>query len=222
MASGAIRVLLADDHDMFRQAIKRMLNDEPGIEVVGEASNGAEVLDLASRVTADILLLDLLMPVVSGLETLEALEERGVALRTVVLTASDDQYQIVEALHLGIRGIISKDSPLGQLVKCIRRVAAGEYWIGDDRIAEVVESIHPATRPAGPLTPCELQIVSAVVHGATNKQLSEQLGLSEQDVKSQLAGVFDKLGVANRLELALYAIHYKLVDQGVHGLKPQR
>jgi two-component system nitrate/nitrite response regulator NarL len=218
MAPGAIRILLADDHEMFRHAIKRMLNDEPGIEVVGEARDGAEVLDLASRVTADILLLDLLMPVLSGLETLQAFEERGIAIRTIVLTGSDDRDDIVEALHLGIRGIVSKDSPFDLLVKCIRRVMAGEYWIGHDRIADLVESVSErARRPVDSLTRRELQIVSAVVQGATNKQISGQLGLSEQTIKNHLSSIFDKLGVSNRLELALYAVHHSQVVKACAG-----
>jgi DNA-binding NarL/FixJ family response regulator len=215
MAPGAIRVLLADDHEMFRHAIKRMLDDEPGIEVVGEAHDGAEILDLAGRVTADILLLDLRMPVVSGLEVLRASEERGIAIRTIVLTGSDDRDEIVEALQLGIRGIVSKDSPFDVLVKCIRQVMAGEYWVGHDRIADLVESgSDRGKRPVDTLTPREVQVVSAVVQGATNKEVSEQLDLSEQTIKDHLSSIFDKLGVSNRLELALYAVHHGLVVPG--------
>ena len=212
-APGAIRVLIADDHQMFREALRRMLQTESGIEVVGEARDGLEVLNLVDAVAADVLLLDLAMPAVSGLDVLKQLSERGSRIRAILLTGTADRQQEVRAIRLGARGVVVKDASLDLLVKSIRDVMAGHYWIGHEQMGDLIESVaeRESRRPLETLTRREMQMIRAVVQGATNRQMAQQLGLSAQTIKNHLSGIFDKLGVSSRLELALFAVNHHLI-----------
>ena len=210
-----IRVLIADDHRMFREALRQLIDGKSGIEVVGEASDGAEAVKLAVETGAQILLLDLSMPGTTGLEALKQLSEEGAAVRTILLTGTADRGEVVQAIRLGARGVVVKDASPEVLIKGIKEVAAGRYWIGHERMADLLDSVSaaqkPAVRPADTLTQRELLIVASVVEGATNKQIAEQHRMSEQTVKNHLSSVYDKLGVSNRLELALYALAHRLM-----------
>jgi DNA-binding NarL/FixJ family response regulator len=212
-----VRIVTADDHPILRDGLRRLLEAEPGLEVVGEAGSGAEAIRLVAALSPHLLLLDLAMPDVSGLDVLRALHQAGSTTRTVILTASADKEQLVEALLLGARGLLLKDSATALLYKCVKEVVAGGYWLGHDRLPGLIEMLRrlgctQATRPAGTLTPRELHVVAAVLDGATNRDISTQLGLSEQTVKNHLSHIFDKVGVSNRLELALFAIHHRVLD----------
>jgi DNA-binding NarL/FixJ family response regulator len=137
-------------------------------------------------------------------------------VRVILLTVAADKHEVIEALQLGVRGLILKDAATGTLAKCIRAVMAGEYWLGRNRMHDVIVALRqlreaPRPSPAQTLTAAEHRIVAAVVSGATNRDIAEELRLSEQTVKNYLSHIFDKLGVSNRLELALYAMHHKLV-----------
>jgi DNA-binding NarL/FixJ family response regulator len=219
MSSDSVRVLIADDHRMFREALRLVLSAEPGIEVVGEAGTSDETMQLVSSVKADVLLLDLSMPGGGGIGVLNKLASLQSRIYPIVVTASTDRQEIVQAIRLGARGVVVKDAPSEILVKSIRQVAAGDRWIGHERVGEVLESLRGGRKPAQAsrrpiesLTKRERDIVSAVLQGATNKDVSRQFGLSESTVKNHLTHIFDKLGVANRLELALFAVHHHLLD----------
>ncbi len=218
-ASPSIRVLIADDHQMFREALRRMLQGEPGIEIAGEASRGSDVVRLVAEVPADVLLLDMQMPGASGLEVLKALAANGAPIRTILLTGTADRQQVVDAIRTGARGIVLKDVSMDVLVKSIRHVMQGNYWIGHERIGDLIDTVtaeaaaaRQAPRPAETLTRRELDIIRAVAEGATNKDIGAEFHLSEQTVKNHLSTIFDKLGVSNRLELALYAVNHRLIN----------
>jgi DNA-binding NarL/FixJ family response regulator len=213
-----VRIVTVDDHPIFRDGLRRLLEAEPGFAVVAEGGSGAEALRLVQTMTPDVLLLDLALPDMSGLDVLRRLHEADSAVRVVLLTASADRQQSTDAMRLGARGLVLKESATPLLYKCIRAVMAGEYWLGQDRLPDVIGALrelqaHRKPTPAETLTHRELLVIRAIVDGGTNRQVADDLGLSEQTVKNHLSTVYDKLGVSNRLELALYAIHHKLTDR---------
>ncbi len=216
----SIRILIADDHGIFRDGLRKLLESEPGMTVVGEAVNGDEVVELAREVTPDIKLLDLAMPVRSGLEALRLLSEPPNTVRVILLTALIERDQIVEALQLGARGIVLKESATQILLKSIRHVMDGEIWVGRESVEDLLLLLNEMKEPATPrrkekfgLTPRELDMVSAIVAGSNNRTIAAQFSISEQTVKNHLSSIFDKMGVSTRLELALKAVKYHLAPR---------
>jgi len=215
-----VRIVIADDHAIFRDGLRRLLEAEPGFTVVGEAANGHEAVQRVAELKPDILLLDLAMPKAGGIDALQELLERRLDVRSVLLTAAIDRAETVKALQLGVRGVVLKDAATQLLYRCLRAVMTGEYWVGHERVLDIVERLREVGRPqtAEPapvtmLTRRELQIVAAIAEGASNKDIGQQFNLSEQTIKNHLSHIFDKVGVSNRLELALYAMHHKLLEQ---------
>jgi two-component system, NarL family, nitrate/nitrite response regulator NarL len=221
--AGKIRIVVADDHPLFLDGVQRLLGLEPDFELVGQAADGQEALALVKGLEPDILLLDLRMPVVDGMEVLQQLQRMsGLKTRTIVLTAAEDKNQFVQAMRFGCSGIVLKQTPTDLLLKSIRKVHGGEIWLDSHTTAAVMQQFaSPAVgrgpAPAGrvrersPLSQREREIVSLVAQGYKNKEMAEKMFISEQTVKNHLHNIFDKLGVSDRLELALYAIH-----RGIH------
>jgi two-component system, NarL family, nitrate/nitrite response regulator NarL len=214
-----IRLVLADDHPIFRDGLRRLLEAEPDLKVIGEAQDGAEAVKMARQLKPDILLLDLAMPKHPGLEALRELStESGSSVRVILLTAAAEKNQIVEALQLGARGVVLKDSATQLLLKAIHTVMSGEYWVGRESVSNLVQYLRTLVQSSGEearqrkfgLTPRELEIVSAVVAGYSNKEIAEYFKISEDTVKHHLSNIFDKLGVSTRLELALFAVNQSL------------
>ena len=215
-----IRILIADDHTIFRKGLRHLLESEAGFRVVGEARDGEEAVRQARSLQPDVLLLDLAMPGVSGMDALAEMAAQPTPVRTVLLTASIEKSEIVKAVQLGAAGVVLKTSEIELLFKCIRSVMAGEHWIGRESVADLVQALRtlgdgsPTDRPARErfgLTPRELEITSAVVSGFSNKEIAQKLRLSEDTVKHHLTRIFDKVGASNRLELALFAVHHQIL-----------
>jgi two-component system nitrate/nitrite response regulator NarL len=213
-----IRILVADDHLIFREGLRKLLNSEEGLTIVGEAANGNDCVKLIAKLKPDILLLDLRMPDKDGLAVLEEVNFDSLPTRVIVLTAAEDDRDVVRAMRLGARGIVLKQSASDLLVKSIYKVFGGEIWLDNHMTAEVMKAFTKSA-DSGPrrekplLSDREKEIVQLVAQGYRNKEIGEKLFISEQTVKNHLHNIFDKLGVSDRLELALYAIHHRLIDQ---------
>ena len=214
-----IRVAIADDHPIVRDGIRKLLMLEDDVEVVGEAGDGREILQLIQEKDPDVLLLDLRMPNMDGLAVMQTLQNANMRTKVIVLTASEDKSEFVQAMKLGCSGIVLKQTQPDLIVKSIRKVYAGEIWLDSHTTAAVMRQFaSPAdiangiaaagkTRERSPLSQREREIVALVSQGYKNKEMAEKMFISEQTVKNHLHNIFDKLGVSDRLELALYAIH---------------
>ena len=215
--TGTIRLLIADDHPIVRDGLKKLLLLEDDFQVVGEAADGREVLEKVRELDPDVLLLDLRMPNLDGLATLQALQQVNKRTRVIILTASEDKNEFVQAMKLGCSGIVLKQTAPDLIVKSIRKVNSGEIWLDSHTTAAVMRQFSTGLEGSGaqggkgrersPLSTREREIVAFVAQGYKNKEMAEKMFISEQTVKNHLHNIFDKLGVSDRLELALYAIH---------------
>ena len=215
-----IRILIADDHPIFRDGLHRLIESQPGFSLAGEAIDGQQALTFTQKLKPDILLLDLAMPKLPGLEVLKQLAAMNLHTRTIILSAAVDQAQMTEALQFGARGVVLKDTASQLLVKSMQCVMNGEYWVGRSSVEGLVQALRSANenRAEEPakrlgLTAREIEMVSAIVDGYTNKEIAHRFSISEQTVKHHLSRIFDKVGVSNRLELALYSLNHGLVGK---------
>jgi DNA-binding NarL/FixJ family response regulator len=209
-----INIVISDDHALFREGLRKLLEAEPGMRIVGEAVDGEETVKVVAQLKPHILLLDLSLPKMSGLEVLVELSKLGTDTRTIMLTAAIEREQVVEALQLGVRGIVLKHSALQLLLKSIRCVNEGQYWVGQEGVSDLIHALRrmkPSRNASEPrrnfgLSSREMEVIGLIVAGYTNKDLARELGISENTAKHHLTNIFDKLGVSNRLELVLYAV----------------
>jgi len=219
MSDHHIRIVIADDHPIFRDGLRRLLESESNLQVVGEASDGRQAIDLVNSTKPDVLLLDVAMPNLPGLETLSELSEAHAAVQVVILTASIEQRQMLLALQLGAKGVVLKESATQVLLKAIETVHGGGYWVGKASVPDLKELVlqdMPAsqTDTSGDkwgLTRREMQMVAAIVEGSSNRDIAQKFSVREDTVKHHLTSIFSKLGVSTRLELALFALEHKMV-----------
>src|SRR5580693_2152355 len=214
----AVRILLADDHPVVRIGVRNMLQADEGFSVVGEAGDGDEAITQTVELLPDILLLDLNMPRLPGLEAMRAIMSGSPTVKIILLTSTITTQQIIEALQIGARGIVLKDALADHLTTAIRAVSSGDYWIGGKRVVNLVGALHELMQQAAVperktygLTPRELEVVGCIVEGCSNRDIAKQFSISEETVKRHLSNIFDKTGVSTRLELALFAIAHQLV-----------
>ncbi len=215
-----ISIVIADDHPIFLDGLRLLIDDAPDMRVVGVATTGPAAIDMVRALTPDVLLLDLAMPHVSGLDVLHELHdclEGPDRVRVVVLTAGIDDDQQLAALEAGACGILLKQAVTAILFKCIRTVMAGQFWVGRESVASVVAALRRARLPAKALpfglTARQLTIVQEVAAGATNRDIAALMKTREDTVKHHLSSIFDKCGVSNRVELAMFAVNHGLLKR---------
>jgi len=219
MEAQKVKVALVDDHTLFREGIKKILSLEPDIEIVGEAVDGEEIVQLLKHCRPDVLLLDIKMEKISGLQILPQIVGQYPQLKVIVLTAQISKAESVKAIKDGARGIILKHAASEFLIKGIRKVFEGELWADTSTMTRVVESLSQKYRgerdleqDRRELSQREREVVSLVASGYRNKEIANKLFISEQTVKTHLSNVFQKLEISDRLELALYAMRNGLAD----------
>ena len=209
-----IRVLLVDDQELFREGLETLLSVHADIQVVGQARNGREAVDVATRARPDVVLMDVRMPLLDGIRATRLLAEVLPRCRVIVLTTFDDDEYVFDALRAGAAGYLLKDVPSARLVEAIRATARGESILEPSVAAKViaeftrVSSLVPAAQMqqlAEPLSERELEILALIARGDSNKEIAEQLFIAEGTVKNHVTHILGKLGVRDRTQAALKA-----------------
>lgn len=203
-----VSILIADDHAIVRDGLKRLLQEEPDFVVIAEAYDGQQTINLTRELRPSILLLDVAMPGMDGIEVLRQLYGTAIPSRIILLTAAISRSQIRTALELGARGVIMKTSAIDTLVKSIRCVLAGEFWVDRSTLVDMVRPEKTEESAVANLTPREMELVEEIASGSCNRDIAEKFAISEKTVKRHLVNIFDKLGVSSRLELAVFAMNH--------------
>ena len=210
-----IRVVITDDHPLVLTGLYHLLQEHPEFEVLDRCSSGADALIAVRRHRPDILILDLMMPLMDGLQVVRELHRSGDMPHVVLLTAQLHEDQLIEALHLGVRGFILKEMATKFLVECLRRVHAGGQWLEKDSasraMAKLVRREAKGREIANLLTPREVEVVRMVAKGLTNKEIAGQLCIADGTVKIHLHNIYEKVKINRRAELVRFADDYGLV-----------
>ena len=206
-----IRILLVDDHDIVRVGLRAFLSGFDDIEIVGEAANGREAVERTAELAPDIILMDMMMPEMDGVEALRLIRDRDLPGRAIALTSFATDYKIFPAIKAGAMGYLLKDSSPDDLLEAIRRVHGGEPFLAPDIARKVLaEMARPDAKPAkptpDPLTPREVETLGLVATGKSNKAIAKELFVSEATVRTHMTSILSKLHLANRVQATLYAL----------------
>lgn len=210
----SIKVILADDHSMVREGIKQLLELDQNIQVVGQANDGIECLELLEKVNADVLLLDINMPNKNGLEVLEEIKKKKVNIKVLILTIHNEIEYLLKAVEIGINGYMLKDSESAELIKAIVSVYQGENFIQASLIPILNSKLidrNSDKAKINELTKREMEVLKLVAEGLFNKEIASKLDISERTVKNHVSNIFKKIEVADRTQAAVFAIRNNLV-----------
>lgn len=213
------RILLVDDHVLFRRGLEALLSRRPGVEVVGEASNGLEAVDQARETMPDVILMDIHMPVCDGLKAVESIKREMPHVQIIMLTVSDDDRDLFTAIKNGASGYLLKNLEPDQLFEQLDGIRRGEAAIIGTTAAKILREFRKPALQAAPeqdpvevLTPREAEILQKLVNGATNRQIAQELCITANTVKIHLRNILDKLHLQNRIQAAVYAVRAGLVE----------
>jgi DNA-binding NarL/FixJ family response regulator len=216
--SEPIRVLVVDDQELFRRGLTMLLSSEEGIEVVGEAGDGVEGTTLAETVAPDVVLLDVRMPKRSGIEACLAIKERVPSAKIIMLTVSDEEADLYEAVKSGAAGYLLKDSSIEEVAQAVRVVSDGQSLISPSMAVKLIDEFKQMSRPDKGqvpglrLTERELEVLRLVATGMNNREIAKQLVISENTVKNHVRNILEKLQLHSRMEAVMYAVKEKLLD----------
>jgi DNA-binding NarL/FixJ family response regulator len=216
--SEPVRVLVVDDQELFRRGLTMLLRSEPGIEVVGEAGDGVEGTTLAESVAPDVVLLDVRMPRRSGIEACLAIKQSVPSAKIIMLTVSDEEADLYEAVKSGASGYLLKDSSIEEVAQAVRVVADGQSLISPSMAIKLLDEFKQMSRtdrshvPTPRLTERELEVLRLVAQGLNNREIAKQLFISENTVKNHVRNILEKLQLHSRMEAVMYAVREKLLD----------
>jgi DNA-binding NarL/FixJ family response regulator len=214
-AVGVARVLVVDDQNLFRSGLASLLAEDERVEIVGQASNGADAVKLAAKLKPDVVLMDIKMPEVDGIEATRQITESVPGVKVLVLTTFDTDSQVIQALKAGASGYVLKDSSAGAIVSSIMAVIAGERVMATAVANRVLEMLTGTATPKefyDGLTNREIEILKLLANGMANKQIAYRLKISEKTVRNHVSNTYEKLGIYDRSQAVLYAVKKGLVE----------
>jgi len=217
-----IRAMIVDDHALFRRGLEMVLEEEPDIELVGQASDGAEAVEKAAESLPDVVLMDIRMPRSSGIEACRAMKEEAPSAKIVILTISDEEEDLFEAIRAGASGYLLKDIPLDEVADAVRAVHGGQSLINPSMAGKLLTEFATLARrddeeraqevPAPRLTEREMQVLKLVARGMNNRDIAKELFISENTVKNHVRNILEKLQIHSRMEAVMVAVREKLIE----------
>lgn len=217
LVSQKIRLLIVDDHALIRKGLHALINTEPGIEIVGEADNGRDAVKLARELSPDVVLLDLIMPQMNGIEVIEHIKQDNPQARILILTSFADDDKVFPAIKAGALGYLLKDSSPDDLINAIQLIYRGEVSLDPSVALKLIQEIHHTPDPIGatnPLTHREVEVLKKIAQGLSNQEIATELCISEQTVRNHVHHILDKLHLANRTQAALFALREGFASLG--------
>jgi NarL family two-component system response regulator LiaR len=207
-----IGILIADDHPVVRQGLRTFLETQDGLEVVGEASDGAEAAELAQQLLPDVVLMDLVMPGLDGVEATRRIREISPSTKVIVLTSFDEDEKVFPSVKAGAAGYLLKDVRPQELAEAIRRVHAGEALLAPSVAAKLMQEVKGERHPVSGLTERELEVLRLIARGLPNKLIAQELIVAEKTVKTHVSNILAKLHLTDRTQAALYAVREGLAE----------
>ena len=223
LGTDPIRVLIADDHALFRRGLEMVLQGEAGLELVGQASDGQEAVQLAGEVVPDVVMMDIRMPKITGIEAARQMKEVAPSAKIVMLTISDEEEDLFEAIRAGASGYLLKDIPLDELADSVRAVHGGQSLINPSMAGKLLTEFATLARrdaeeepakhaPAPKLTEREMEVLRLVARGLNNRDIAKELFISENTVKNHVRNILEKLQIHSRMEAVMVAVRQKLIE----------
>ncbi len=217
-----IRTMIVDDHALFRRGLEMVLEEEPDIELVGQASDGAEAVEKAAESLPDVVLMDIRMPRSSGIEACRAVKEAAPSAKIIILTISDEEEDLFEAIRAGASGYLLKDIPLDEVAEAVRSVHGGQSLINPSMAGKLLSEFATLERrdgearaqevPAPKLTEREMEVLKLVARGMNNRDIAKELFISENTVKNHVRNILEKLQIHSRMEAVMVAVREKLIE----------